>query len=115
MAPARDGDRVVLDRAEAAEELEHRVQPSFERARGREQLARHEEAARGLGGDLHGMDATQRAQGGEPSAQQVDGDESVDRTEDVVRRRDSAVEANLGRRLDVLECPSAPAVPDRAA
>jgi len=49
----------------------------------------------------------------EPSAQQVDGDESVDRTEDVMRRRGRAIEANLGRRLYVIECPLATAVPER--
>jgi hypothetical protein len=37
--------------------LEYGLGPAPERAGGREQVARDEEAAPGLGGDLHGADA----------------------------------------------------------
>jgi hypothetical protein len=57
VVPARHRDRVVLDRAEPPEHLEHRVRPTLEQACGCEQLALDEEAARGLGGDLHAGDA----------------------------------------------------------
>jgi hypothetical protein len=46
---AGDVDRVELDRPEPAEHLEHAVAAALERARRREQVARHEEAARRLG------------------------------------------------------------------
>ncbi len=46
---AGDVDRVVLDRSVPAEHLEHGVAATLERARGGEQVARHEEAARRLG------------------------------------------------------------------
>ena len=58
VASAGDGDRVVLDRAETSEELEHGSGPSLERARRPEQVACDEEPARVLGGDLHGPDAS---------------------------------------------------------
>src|ERR671919_1570500 len=50
---AGDIDRVELDRPEPAEHLEHAVAAPFERARRREQVARDEEAAGGLGRDFH--------------------------------------------------------------
>jgi hypothetical protein len=56
VVPAGHGERVELDRAEPAENLEHCIGSAFERARGREQVVRDEEATRGLGGDLHGQD-----------------------------------------------------------
>jgi hypothetical protein len=46
---AGDVDRVELDRPVPAEHLEHGVATPFERARRREQVARHEKAARRLG------------------------------------------------------------------
>jgi hypothetical protein len=54
---AGHGERVELDRAEPAEDLEHRIGPAFERPGGREQVVCDEETAGGLGGDLHGGDA----------------------------------------------------------
>jgi hypothetical protein len=51
--PAGHGERVELDRAEPAEDLEHGIGSAFERPRGREEMVRHEEATRGLGGYLH--------------------------------------------------------------
>ncbi|HSO02563.1 MAG TPA: hypothetical protein VLS46_08550, partial [Gaiellaceae bacterium] len=53
VSPAGNGERVELDRAQAAKDVEHRIRPSLERARGRERVARHEEAACGLGTDVH--------------------------------------------------------------
>ena len=46
---AGDVDRVELDRAEPAEELEHAVATALERPCRREQLARDEKPTRGLG------------------------------------------------------------------
>jgi hypothetical protein len=48
-----DRDRVELDRAELADDLEHRLRAARERARGREEVARDEKAPRRLGPDLH--------------------------------------------------------------
>ncbi len=53
VAPARDRERIELDRAEPAEHLEHRLRPALERACRCEQLALDEEPTRGLGRDLH--------------------------------------------------------------
>jgi len=53
VVPARDRDRVELDRAELPDHLEHRVGASFQRARGRQEVPRDEEAAGRLGADLH--------------------------------------------------------------
>ena len=58
VAPPRDGDRVELDRAELAEDLEHGVGASLERSRRREEVPRNEETARGLSGDPHPEDAS---------------------------------------------------------
>src|SRR5439155_1173889 len=55
VVPARDRQRVELDRAEPAEDLEHGVGASHDRARGREQVARNEEAPCGVGSDFHGQ------------------------------------------------------------
>jgi hypothetical protein len=52
VVPARDRQRVELDRPEAAEDFQNCVGSSVERACRREQLTRDEKAARGLGGDL---------------------------------------------------------------
>jgi hypothetical protein len=52
--PAGHGERVELDRAEPAEDLDHCIGSALERPRGREEVVRDEEATRGLGGDLHG-------------------------------------------------------------
>ena len=48
-----DCERIELDRAETAEDLEHRVRPSLERTRGSERVARDEKAACGLSSDPH--------------------------------------------------------------
>jgi hypothetical protein len=45
--PAGHGERVELDRAEPAEDLEHCIGPASERSRGREKVVRDEEAPRG--------------------------------------------------------------------
>jgi hypothetical protein len=60
VASAGDRDRVVLDGAETAEEVEHRVGPAPQRTGGRQQVARDENTARVLGRDLHLRDATVR-------------------------------------------------------
>jgi hypothetical protein len=49
------------------------------------------------------------------SPHQVDGDKSVYRIKDEVRRSGTAVEAKLGRRLDVLERQRAAAAAERAS
>ena len=59
VAPTGNGERVELDRAEPAEDLEHRIGASLDRPRGREELPRDEKAARGLGGRLHPEDASE--------------------------------------------------------
>lgn len=53
VAPAGDRERVELDRAEPAEHVEHGAGAALEQPRRREEVARDEEAAGGLGGDLH--------------------------------------------------------------
>jgi hypothetical protein len=53
VVPAGDGKRVELERPEPANDLEHCVRAALEGACGCEELARDEEAPRGLGGDLH--------------------------------------------------------------
>ena len=58
VAPAGNRERVELDRAELAEDLEHGVGASLERPRRREAVPRDEKTAGGLGGDLHPADAT---------------------------------------------------------
>ena len=58
VAPAGDRDRVELDRAEPAEDLEHGVEASLERSRRREEVPGDEKTARGLGGDPHAEDAS---------------------------------------------------------
>ena len=50
-------ERIELDRAEAAEDFQHRVGAPLERTRGRERVVCDEKAARGLGGDLHRRNA----------------------------------------------------------
>jgi hypothetical protein len=52
VVPAGDGERVELDQTEPAEDLEHRIGASFERARGGEEVACDQEASRGLGACL---------------------------------------------------------------
>jgi hypothetical protein len=49
---ARDGQRVELDRPEAAKDFQNRIGASLERARRCEQLARDEKAPRGVCGDF---------------------------------------------------------------
>ena len=57
---ASTGDRqgVELDRAESSEDLEHGVEPSFERSRRREEVPGDEKAPRSLSGDPHAEDAS---------------------------------------------------------
>ena len=57
VAPTGDRERVELDRAESAEDLEHGVGASLERSRRREEVPGDEKTARGLGGDPHAEDA----------------------------------------------------------
>ena len=52
VVPARNGDRVELDRAEPADHLQHRVGPALDGPRRREGVPRDEIAAGRLGGDL---------------------------------------------------------------
>src|SRR5262249_46265451 len=54
-------NRVELDGAQPAKDLEHRGQATSDRASGREELARDEEAPRGLSADVDGQDATDPA------------------------------------------------------
>ena len=54
----RDRQRVELDRTEPTEDLEHPVEPTLDRTRGREQLPGDEETPCSLGGNVHGRDAT---------------------------------------------------------
>ena len=58
VVPARDRQRVELDRAEPPEDLEHRLRTALDEARGRKQMARDEEASCGVGRDLHRRDAS---------------------------------------------------------
>jgi hypothetical protein len=58
VAPAGDRERVELDRPERAEDGEHNVGASLERARRGEEVPCEEEAACALGGDLHPEDAS---------------------------------------------------------
>ncbi len=58
VGPTGDRERVELDRAEPAEDLEHRVGASLERTRRREEVPGDEKAPRGLGSDLHAEDAS---------------------------------------------------------
>jgi hypothetical protein len=58
VVPARNGQRVELDRPEAAEDLQNGVGPSFERACRREQLACDEEAPGGVGTGFYGRPPT---------------------------------------------------------
>jgi len=58
VAPTGNRERVELDRAELAEDLEHGVGASLERSRGREELPGNEKAARGRGGGPHREDAS---------------------------------------------------------
>jgi hypothetical protein len=55
------GEGVELDRAEPAEDLEHRRGTAVERPRWRDQVVRDEETTGGLGCDLHRRDAIGRA------------------------------------------------------
>src|SRR5262249_49154404 len=52
VCPPGDGDGIELDRSEAAEDLENALWARLYRAPWREQLPRHEEAPRRLGGHL---------------------------------------------------------------
>ena len=54
----RDRQRVELDRTEPTEDLEHPVGATLDRTRGREQLPGDEEPPCGVGGNVHGRDAT---------------------------------------------------------
>ena len=54
---AGNRDRVELDRAEPAEDLEHGIGASLERSRWCEEAPGDEKAARGLSGDLHGQES----------------------------------------------------------
>jgi len=58
VAPTGNRERVELDRAELAEDLEHGVGASLERSRRREEVAGNEKTARGFSGDLHPEDAS---------------------------------------------------------
>ena len=60
VAPTGNRERIELDRAQSAEDIEHGVWSSLERTRRRERVARDEEATRGLGSDLHAEDASER-------------------------------------------------------
>src|SRR4029453_14368382 len=51
-------DRVELDRAELAEDLEHTGETSLDRSRRGERVPGNEKTARGLGGDVHVADAS---------------------------------------------------------
>src|SRR6266542_6546405 len=51
VVPAGDRDRVELDRPELPEDLEHPVEASRERPRGREEVPRDEKATRHLSSD----------------------------------------------------------------
>ena len=53
---AGNRDGVELDRAEPAEDLEHRIGASLERSRRCEEAPGNEKAARGLSGDFHGRE-----------------------------------------------------------
>src|SRR5436853_7211792 len=53
MVPARDRDRVELDRPEPPEHLEHPVEATHERPSRREEVSRDEKATRRLRSDLH--------------------------------------------------------------
>ena len=57
---AGDRERIELDRAEPAEDLEHGVRSTLERPRGSERVARDEKATCGLGSDLHAAPARRR-------------------------------------------------------
>ena len=57
VAATGDRERIELDRAESAEDLEHGVRSSLERTRRRERVARDEKATCGLSGDPHAEDA----------------------------------------------------------
>ena len=63
MVASGDRERVVLDRAESTEDLEHGVGSSFERTRRRERVARDEKAACGFGRDSHAEDAIREGLG----------------------------------------------------
>jgi hypothetical protein len=52
-----DSDRVELDRAERAKDLQHRFGASRERPRGSEKVPRDEKATRRFGSDFHACDA----------------------------------------------------------
>jgi len=58
VVPAGDRDRVELDRPELPEDLEHPVEASRERPRGREEVPRDEKATRRLGSDPHPEDTS---------------------------------------------------------
>jgi hypothetical protein len=58
VVPTGNGQRVELDRAELAEDLEHGSGPSLERPRRREKLTGNEKAPRSLSGDPHRRDAS---------------------------------------------------------
>ena len=53
MGATGNRERIELDRAETAEDLEHRVGSSLERTRRSERVARDEKATCGLTGDPH--------------------------------------------------------------
>src|SRR5439155_9918298 len=58
VVPAGNRERVELDRAELAEDLEHGAGASLERPRRREEVPGDEKTARGLSGDPHPEDAS---------------------------------------------------------
>jgi hypothetical protein len=58
VVPTGNCERVELDRAERAEDLEHGVGASLERPRRREEVPGDEKTARVLGGDPHPEDAS---------------------------------------------------------
>jgi hypothetical protein len=75
--------RVELDRAEPPKDLEHRVGPSFERPRRREQLARYEKAASVVGADLQDVVNLGRLQ---PLVGAVDENDARDDDRDPARK-----------------------------
>jgi hypothetical protein len=61
VVPAGDRDRVELDRPELPDDLEHPVEASRERPRGREKVPRDDKATRRLSSDLHLEDASRES------------------------------------------------------
>jgi hypothetical protein len=60
VVPARDGQRIELDRPEAAKDFENRVGSSVERTCRREQVACDQEAPSGFRGDSQSNSRTDR-------------------------------------------------------